>query len=161
MIRRRIAKLAVSALVLGGAMTAGPLIAGGGVAGASSGTHRLTGVVSDGTTYQGPHLRFNFSCSSNTGIYTLRVSNINVVDAAGNSFISGGNTNLTLLYDVYNFGSSQVTVPLTQTVKNGLWQVRFAGVIPTGDCVSGQLVVLADIFLTQGPGHFNVSGTLS
>ena len=135
MIRKRLAVLTVSALMLGGAGLATPLLLGGGVASASSGNHKAT-LANLGTDVEGK-AKVKFVCSAVSGIYNLTATNLNVVDGTGTSAISKG--------AVLNFftESSVTELPLTQN-SWGLWGVTAGGIMPLGDCQSGQQVGLLD-----------------
>jgi len=156
MSRKRVASAAVGVLLLAGA-TAVPILGTGGSAYAGGATHKVKLFTNYSSIVENA-AKVKFSCSSNTGDFTLSISNINVVDSTGKSFISSDLTPSDALY--FQVGGEQDQyAPMTQNTTTGLWQVSITGTIYTGFCYSGSLVQVLDS-LTEG-GDFNVGGNMS
>jgi hypothetical protein len=149
MLRKRLAVVTVSAIVLGGAAVATPLLVSGGVAGAVLGTTHTASVFTNGAakfTIEGK-ASVRFTCSATTGVFSLKVRNLNVVDFSGRSYVDDDTT-----LDVSVGISSATTASITQNTVTGLWQTTIAGVLQhTTDCQSGSNVDVVDD-LTGGSG---------
>jgi hypothetical protein len=151
MLRKRLAALTVGALILGGTAAAVPLIASGGVAGASAGTHKVGSFQNFGSNFEGK-AKIKYTCSGTTGVYSLKITELNVVDASGHSHVDGDLT-LTIFTGAQNMAS------ITQNSTDGLWGTVTAGTIPPSECQSGLNVEIFD-HATGGSG-FDFFGVLS
>jgi len=148
MLRKRLAVLTVSAIVLAGAAVATPLLVGGGVAGAVAGTHTASQFTNGAAkfTIEGK-ASVKFTCSATTGVFSLKIRNLNVVDFSGHSYVDDDTT-----LDVSVGLSSATTASITQNTVTGLWQTTIAGVLQyRSDCQSGNNVDIVDD-LTGGSG---------
>lgn len=148
MLRKRLALLTLSALMMGGTATAVPVVVGGSsVAGASSGTHKAGSFSDDGIVFEGK-ARIRYECSGNSGAYTLKITNLNVVDSTGHSYVDG-DTDLAVNVQsntTRDFGIAFIA----QNTVDGLWGTTAAGTIPVGACQSGAVVSILDP--TSGTG---------
>lgn len=147
MFRRRLAVLTVSALILGCTASAVPVLAGGGVASAGGGTHKAGSFTALGVVVEGK-VKVKFSCSEITGVTSLVITNLNVVDANGHSW--------TEFFPVAPMALSMnlggfYYLPVTQE-SSGLWGTTSAASIPPSSCVSGAQVVIRDTGSELLPG---------
>ncbi len=140
MLRRRIAVLVLTALVLSGTATMVPLVAGGGPAGASAGTHKAGSFIS--TLVEGK-AKLKFDCSSATGVYSLKVTNFNVVDSTGHSYVDGDTNVVVMVWASYTDRDYLYQATLSQN-STGLWGTTSAGTMQSSYCQSGNALVIVD-----------------
>ena len=152
MATKRFSLLTVSALVMLAAV-ATPLLLGGGVARASSATHKAI-FVSSSEIVEGK-AKVKISCSAATGTYTLTITNLNVVDADGTSSISGTGNPPKLAMS----SPAEGPVFLSQQ-SNGLWSAASTGVFLPGTCKTGVTVKIAND-IGAPPFPISFSGTPS
>jgi len=142
MFRKRPVALTLSALVLGGALTAAPLLTAGGTADAMSNNHHWIDTSRSSSLDIENAVKVKLTCSGITSAYSIVVSSVNMVNGSGVSFAGpSGDTALILYEPATNF---MATISMNQSTTNGLWQANSIGVMAAGDCTRGLPLILID-----------------
>ena len=142
-LRRRVAAVATSAVLVGGGVGAFA-VANAATAGAVGVTHKTPSTArSIGAAIEGA-ARLTFSCNDATGAFKLKLTNVQVIKANGTSRWD----DLQVVYLVNGVGAQP---DLAQNTVNGLYGLSISGTLAsTSDCHSGVLVEVEDVDL---PGN--------